>query len=49
MNLEKRIEGWNKSIIKIIGIPWRFLIGAELTIVQGRISLVNKIQKVYRS
>nr|AJA05707.1 RNA polymerase beta' subunit [Castanea pumila var. pumila] len=49
MNLEKRIEGWNKSITKIIGIPWRFLIGAELTIVQGRISLVNKIQKVYRS
>ncbi|KAK4603235.1 hypothetical protein RGQ29_011967 [Quercus rubra] len=29
MNLEKRIEGWNKSITKIIGIPWRFLIGAK--------------------
>lgn len=34
---------------KIIGIPWGFLIGVELTIAQSRISLVNKIQKVYRS
>nr|YP_010422531.1 RNA polymerase beta'' subunit [Uncaria hirsuta]YP_010422701.1 RNA polymerase beta'' subunit [Uncaria macrophylla]UFI57835.1 RNA polymerase beta'' subunit [Uncaria hirsuta]UIE35434.1 RNA polymerase beta'' subunit [Uncaria macrophylla]USG59032.1 RNA polymerase beta'' subunit [Uncaria hirsuta]USG59201.1 RNA polymerase beta'' subunit [Uncaria macrophylla] len=49
MNLEKRIEGWNKGITRILGIPWVFLIGAELTIVQSRISLVNKIQKVYRS
>ncbi|KAK3406490.1 hypothetical protein EUGRSUZ_K02695 [Eucalyptus grandis] len=49
MNLEKRIEGWNEHIKKILGIPWGFLIGAELTIVQSRISLVNKIQKVYRS
>jgi DNA-directed RNA polymerase subunit beta' len=49
MNLEKRIEGWNEHITRILGIPWGFLIGAELTIVQSRISLVNKIQKVYRS
>nr|YP_010251339.1 RNA polymerase beta'' subunit [Bryocarpum himalaicum]QTW91169.1 RNA polymerase beta'' subunit [Bryocarpum himalaicum] len=49
MNLEKRVEGWNECITKILGIPWGFLIGAELTIVQSRISLVNKIQKVYRS
>ncbi|KAI3752036.1 hypothetical protein L2E82_23138 [Cichorium intybus] len=49
MNLEKRIEGWNKCITRILGIPWAFLIGAELTIVQSRISLVNKVQKVYRS
>nr|YP_009698865.1 RpoC2 [Carpenteria californica]QEJ86026.1 RpoC2 [Carpenteria californica] len=49
MNLEKRIEGWNERITRILGIPWGFLIGAELTIVQSRISLVNKIQKVYRS
>lgn len=49
MNLEKRVEGWNERITRILGIPWRFLIGAELTIVQSRISLVNKIQKVYRS
>nr|YP_008577908.1 RNA polymerase beta'' subunit [Angophora floribunda]YP_008577993.1 RNA polymerase beta'' subunit [Angophora costata]AGC59317.1 RNA polymerase beta'' subunit [Angophora floribunda]AGC59402.1 RNA polymerase beta'' subunit [Angophora costata] len=49
MNLEKRIEGWNEHIKKILGIPLGFLIGAELTIVQSRISLVNKIQKVYRS
>nr|WOZ11165.1 RNA polymerase beta'' subunit [Hamelia patens] len=49
MNLEKRIEGWNKGITRILGIPWVFLIGTELTIVQSRISLVNKIQKVYRS
>nr|YP_010924495.1 RNA polymerase beta'' subunit [Pentaphorus foliolosus]WKB11254.1 RNA polymerase beta'' subunit [Pentaphorus foliolosus] len=49
MNLEKRIEGWNKCITRILGIPWAFLIGAELTIVQSRIFLVNKIQKVYRS
>ncbi|GJZ37624.1 RNA polymerase beta'' subunit, partial [Tanacetum coccineum] len=49
MNLEKRIESWNKCITRILGIPWAFLIGAELTIVQSRISLVNKVQKVYRS
>nr|ATL62363.1 RNA polymerase beta'' subunit [Amphidasya ambigua] len=48
-NLEMRIQGWNKCITRILGIPWGFLIGAELTIVQSRISLVNKIQKVYRS
>nr|WBU94974.1 RNA polymerase beta'' subunit [Cryptolepis buchananii] len=49
MNLEKRIEGWNERITRILGIPWGFFISAELTIVQSRISLVNKIQKVYRS
>ena len=49
MNLEKRVEGWNARITRILGIPWGFLIGAELTIVQSHISLVNKIKKVYRS
>nr|YP_009568150.1 RNA polymerase beta subunit [Sesuvium portulacastrum]QBE85994.1 RNA polymerase beta subunit [Sesuvium portulacastrum] len=49
MNLEKRINGWNELLTRILGIPWGFLIGAELTIAQSRISLVNKIQKVYRS
>nr|ANJ04380.1 RNA polymerase beta subunit 2 [Aconitum kusnezoffii] len=49
MNLEKRVEGWNERITRILGIPWGFLISAELTIAQSRISLVNKIQKVYRS
>nr|YP_009170059.1 RNA polymerase beta' subunit [Larrea tridentata]ALE28849.1 RNA polymerase beta' subunit [Larrea tridentata]QCW94641.1 RNA polymerase subunit beta [Larrea tridentata] len=49
INLEKRIESWNKCIARVLGIPWGFLIGAELTIAQSRISLVNKIQKVYRS
>ena len=49
MNLERRIDAWNKHITGILGLPWVFLIGAELTIVQSRISLVNKIQKVYRS
>nr|YP_010873570.1 RNA polymerase beta'' subunit [Justicia latiflora]WGV34876.1 RNA polymerase beta'' subunit [Justicia latiflora] len=49
MNLEKRVESWNDHITKILGMPWAFLIGAELTIVQSRISLLNKIQKVYRS
>lgn len=49
MNLEKRVEGWNERITRILGIPWGFLIGAELIIAQSRISLVNKIQKVYRS
>nr|YP_009699630.1 RpoC2 [Grubbia tomentosa]QEJ87552.1 RpoC2 [Grubbia tomentosa]QEJ87722.1 RpoC2 [Grubbia tomentosa] len=49
MNLEKRVEGWNGRITRILGIPWGFLIGAELTMLQSRISLVNKIQKVYRS
>nr|YP_010291110.1 RNA polymerase beta'' subunit [Juncus compressus]ULQ66700.1 RNA polymerase beta'' subunit [Juncus compressus] len=49
INLKSRLEGWNKCIPKILGLPWIFLIGAELTIAQSRISLVNKIQKVYRS
>nr|UQU69116.1 RNA polymerase beta'' subunit [Geoffroea decorticans] len=49
MNLGKRVDAWNERITKILGIPWGFFIGAELTIVQSRISLVNKIQKVYRS
>ncbi|KAJ8425423.1 hypothetical protein Cgig2_032223 [Carnegiea gigantea] len=48
-NLEKRIYGWNKHITRILGISWGFLIGAELTIAQSRISLDNKIQRVYRS
>nr|YP_010127293.1 RNA polymerase beta'' subunit [Procris crenata]QPO90488.1 RNA polymerase beta'' subunit [Procris crenata] len=49
MNLEKRVEGWNERITRILGIPWGFVIGAELIIAQSRISLVNKIQKVYQS
>nr|YP_009679593.1 RpoC2 [Trichopus zeylanicus subsp. travancoricus]QDP69908.1 RpoC2 [Trichopus zeylanicus subsp. travancoricus] len=49
MNLEKRVGSWNKCIPRILGRPWGFLIGAELTIAQSRISLVNRIQKVYRS
>nr|YP_010513896.1 RNA polymerase beta'' subunit [Platycyamus regnellii]UXL85467.1 RNA polymerase beta'' subunit [Platycyamus regnellii] len=49
MNLEKRVDTWNGRITRILGIPWGFLIGAELTIAQSRISLVNKIQKVYLS
>nr|YP_009449781.1 RNA polymerase beta'' subunit [Tacca leontopetaloides]ANA91309.1 RNA polymerase beta'' subunit [Tacca leontopetaloides] len=48
-NLEKRVESWNECIPRILGRPWEFLIGAELTIAQSRISLVNRIQKVYRS
>nr|YP_010178569.1 RNA polymerase beta'' subunit [Paphiopedilum philippinense]QUV74682.1 RNA polymerase beta'' subunit [Paphiopedilum philippinense]WAN78194.1 RNA polymerase beta'' subunit [Paphiopedilum philippinense] len=49
MNLKKRVEGWDERSRRLLGIPWGFLIGAELTIAQSRISLVNKIQKVYRS
>nr|YP_009558933.1 RNA polymerase beta' subunit [Calypso bulbosa var. occidentalis]QBA90960.1 RNA polymerase beta' subunit [Calypso bulbosa var. occidentalis] len=49
MNLERRVKGWDERIRRILGIPWGFLIGAELMIAQSRISLVNKIQKVYRS
>nr|KYP31484.1 DNA-directed RNA polymerase subunit beta'' [Cajanus cajan] len=49
MNLEKRVDTWNGRITRILGIPWGFLVGAELTVAQSRISLVNKIQKVYRS
>nr|YP_010528558.1 RNA polymerase beta'' subunit [Acriopsis javanica]UXW65449.1 RNA polymerase beta'' subunit [Acriopsis javanica]UXW65602.1 RNA polymerase beta'' subunit [Acriopsis javanica] len=49
MNFKRRVEGWDERIRRILGIPWGFLIGAELTIAQSRISLVNKIQKVYRS
>lgn len=47
MNLEKRVEGWNAHLTRILEIPRGFLIGAELTIVQSCISLINKIQKVY--
>ncbi|KAL2254972.1 UNVERIFIED_CONTAM: DNA-directed RNA polymerase subunit beta [Sesamum indicum] len=36
MNLEKRVEGWNERITRILGMPWAFLIGAELTIVQSQ-------------
>nr|YP_010602655.1 RNA polymerase beta'' subunit [Paphiopedilum intaniae]WAN76826.1 RNA polymerase beta'' subunit [Paphiopedilum intaniae] len=49
MTLKKRVEGWDERSRRLLGIPWGFLIGAELTIAQSRISLVNKIQKVYRS
>nr|YP_009092673.1 RNA polymerase beta' subunit [Eustrephus latifolius]AIR12509.1 RNA polymerase beta' subunit [Eustrephus latifolius] len=49
MNFKRRVEGWNERIPRILGIPWGFLIGAELTIAQSRISLVNEIQRVYRS
>nr|YP_010474765.1 RNA polymerase beta'' subunit [Corydalis fargesii]UVH69052.1 RNA polymerase beta'' subunit [Corydalis fargesii] len=49
MNLNERVEGWNECLTRILGIPWGFLIGAELTIAQSRISLVTKIQKVYRA
>jgi DNA-directed RNA polymerase subunit beta' len=45
INLEKRVENWNECITRIVGIPWGFLIGVELTIMQSRISFVNKIQK----
>jgi DNA-directed RNA polymerase subunit beta' len=48
-NLERRIEDWNERIQRILGVPWGFLIEAELTIAQSRIFLVNKIQKVCRS
>nr|UZC37008.1 RNA polymerase beta'' subunit [Pteridophyllum racemosum] len=49
LNLEKRVEGWNEYITRILGNTWGFFVGAELTIAQSRISLVHKIQKVYRS
>lgn len=47
--LKKRVEDWKKLIPRILGISWGSLIGAELTIAQSRISLVNQIQEVYRS
>jgi len=49
INLKRKVEGWNQRIPRILGVPWVFFIGAELTIAQSRISLVNEIQKVYRS
>ncbi|KAF1862720.1 hypothetical protein Lal_00044948, partial [Lupinus albus] len=49
MNLENKVDTWNERITRILGIPWGFFISAKLTIVQSSISLVNKIQKVYRS
>ncbi|AET01025.1 DNA-directed RNA polymerase subunit beta [Medicago truncatula] len=42
-------QAWNECITRILGIPWGFLIGVELTIAQIHICLVNKIQKAYRS
>nr|YP_010214596.1 RNA polymerase beta' subunit [Loranthus tanakae]UBN08450.1 RNA polymerase beta' subunit [Loranthus tanakae] len=49
MNLARRVRGWNERIPRILGIPWGLLIGAEITRVQSRISLVHKIQEIYRS
>ena len=49
INLKRKVEGWNERIPRILGVPWVFFIGAELTIAQSRISLVNEIQEVYRS
>nr|YP_010251965.1 RNA polymerase beta'' subunit [Carex agglomerata]QTX08807.1 RNA polymerase beta'' subunit [Carex agglomerata] len=49
INLKRKVEGWNERIPRILGVPWVFFIGTELTIAQSRISLVNEIQKVYRS
>ncbi|RYQ99113.1 hypothetical protein Ahy_B07g086982 isoform A [Arachis hypogaea] len=45
----KRVDAWNEHITKISGIPWGFFLCTELTIVKSRISLVNKIQRIYRS
>ncbi|KAL2319939.1 hypothetical protein Fmac_028908 [Flemingia macrophylla] len=33
------VDTWNGRITRILGIPWGFLIGAELTVAQSRISL----------
>ncbi|KAJ8420810.1 hypothetical protein Cgig2_002574 [Carnegiea gigantea] len=49
MNIEKRIDGWNEHLTRIHWIPGGLMIGAKLTIVESLHSLVNKIQKVYRS
>ncbi|KAJ0657471.1 DNA-directed RNA polymerase subunit beta'' [Helianthus annuus] len=46
MNLEKRIEGWNKCITRIIGIPWAFFISAKLTIVHIEIIVRQITSKV---
>lgn len=47
LNLNGEFEGWNERIQRVVEIPWRFLIGNELTIAQSHTFLVNKIQKVY--
>nr|YP_010038108.1 RNA polymerase beta'' subunit [Trithuria lanterna]QII42219.1 RNA polymerase beta'' subunit [Trithuria lanterna] len=44
-NLKEECE----NLTEIFGIPWGFLLGAELTIELRRISLVSEIQEVYRS
>ncbi|KAJ8423947.1 hypothetical protein Cgig2_012070 [Carnegiea gigantea] len=49
MNNEKRIDGWNEHLTRICCIPGGLTIGIELSIAQNPHSLVNKIQKVYRS
>lgn len=33
MNLEKKVEGWNECITRILRIPQRFFIDVELTVV----------------
>nr|YP_784060.1 RNA polymerase beta'' subunit [Pelargonium x hortorum]Q06FX1.1 RecName: Full=DNA-directed RNA polymerase subunit beta''; AltName: Full=PEP; AltName: Full=Plastid-encoded RNA polymerase subunit beta''; Short=RNA polymerase subunit beta'' [Pelargonium x hortorum]ABI17251.1 RNA polymerase beta' subunit 2 [Pelargonium x hortorum]AKF43136.1 RNA polymerase beta'' subunit [Pelargonium x hortorum] len=49
MRLKARDEYWNEYITRNLGIYWGLLIGAKLTIAQSSLSLVNEIQKVYRS
>ncbi|KAL8457947.1 hypothetical protein ACS0TY_035714 [Phlomoides rotata] len=46
MNLDKRIEGWNERITRILGMPWAFLIGVELTIVQSPTIAVRNPQTI---
>ncbi|KAL2894715.1 DNA-directed RNA polymerase subunit beta'' [Bienertia sinuspersici] len=46
MNLAKRIDGWNERITRILGMPWGFLIGAELTIAHIKIIVRQITSKV---
>ena len=31
MNLEKRVEGRNECVVRILGMSWAFLMGVEVT------------------
>ncbi|GER52570.1 DNA-directed RNA polymerase subunit beta'' [Striga asiatica] len=48
VNRKKRVEGWNERITRILEMPWTFLIGAELTIVQSQL-LKTEIKCYYNS
>lgn len=48
-NWKNRMEAWQENLSRLLGKYWGFWIVTQLNIVQNRISLINKVQEVYRS